>query len=298
LVEALPKSGTFTYGVNAFPAVLKLRAHAMNSTSVKFQADDMRGLVSNGYKSLTFKGSNYEGMLNLRFRHHFGGPSRRGELELGADFVRWEGVQVLDIPYFDDILGIYSALAEDWIVDLRLYLQGKMVVGGHANIDRNNEVLLQAYNLLKYTESARVISQLLQVPISLRLGNSISAEQHLSVAELAQVLAGKKTYAASQLAEPPTCDIVMTESKYLETLAGTEPATLLVVYSDSTIEVFGQEIELPPAFIEVQNARLRFEDVKTSESGDINARCVFDPQDGFKVVYGYQLGSRELPEPS
>jgi hypothetical protein len=175
---------------------------------------------------------------------------------------------------------------DGWNIDLRIELEGVQVLGGRITLPTDEPLLKATKNILEYTRRARVVSARLCQPIKFRLSPPFSAEDHETVAEIADIIEGKYDVDRDGLLSNPTCILDVDEDgANLDLLQGSCAPHVVRFEQQSTgpLIVFGQPIILPVLSTILNSVVPKIIEVTTSEIGERTMLVEWIPTEGFTL---------------
>ena len=210
------------------------------STGNKIFLDDMQGKLTTGTKSCCLKGEAMNGMLSLTADASHDGERSRIQLLVCTE--RWVSCELTQLPWFRKIASFVDAIANEWLIDLTVELDGEPVLGLKLDLDPS-EFQPLAY-VISYIRLAKELSEFLDVPIVYDVNCTVTGSSYEDLEAGVKNISGYYMELDSlTFPLPGSCVITGTD---LEQLVGkTIVADDFEAFEQKQITVFGQLIELP-----------------------------------------------------
>jgi len=271
-------------------AVLKVRLVSPD-TSLTEQFDDINGGVLFGRKSITFDGSSCGGVLIISFTVQTNQAGAEPTFNLAVDFSSWDGLDVQRLPYFERLKGFVRRLRAGWRIDVGLEIDGQLMLRGSASLPLASETLTSAEGALEYISMLRSIAAFLRAPISFVYGHSISREEFLQAAEVAQTIDGKRVFGRTDMSSRATATVVAKGGNIRKLLSIGGPDSFLVhIDPERELDAFGQTVTLTKRETQLRGVRPELihadHDLSAIKDGD----CVpikFEPTESFNCSLRY-----------
>lgn len=260
------------------------------TTQQVVRLDDVHGELVGGRVSLTCTGSGMGGLLEMSVQKQMSLSSDSADFSIQLNLERWVDTDVRALPYFEQISQLYGRVMDGWRIDLRIEFEGTQIFGGLATLPIDNPLLKATKNILDYTRRARIVSTGLGQPVEFRLSPPFSAEDHVAVAEIADIIQGKHNVDRDGLFSNIRCTLVVDESgANLELLRASSAPQVVHLEQPPTgpMVVFGQPITLPALSTTLNNVLPKIVEVSTSEDGERTMLVEWIPTQGFTLKREY-----------
>ncbi len=285
-------SGLVTSSPNKIPAKQKIWFESLDKSRHE-TFDDIDGFVVGGSKSFSFSGSNCGGLFS------FGYTIERGfvgdmQFKMGLQYKEWDGRLVSDLPYFEKVYSYFKRVLEGWTLFTSLEVDGKVLSKSEGDLIAASPEIKNLVNLLHYTNRARIVAAALKLDIEFTSTVSFNEQQHCDLADAAEL------FHAPLVSNDKNTNFSCTvrADKNAQNIRGFLDAdpqlSVLELPQNSSINVFGLEVDLPTKIIRVEKVQAKvqnnLEDVKEGELVTID----WLPVDGFKVSISFE--KQKVPE--
>lgn len=281
--------GTLTFTPAARIATLKIvLSHPTNSQVRTF--DDMLGSLNVGRKSITFSGSNCDGVLHISFQKSFQEESVLTKGQFFLDLKRWNGRDIRHIPYHQKIDQLFSDLADGWRLEFALELEGMELLSGKFNDSKSLSPYISSINvLLAYSMRARSLARHLNERIDFRDDISFTKEEHRALIDALEIFDLKRVYERAEMTSNVTCSLVLTDESAASVLQERKAPTEIMIRSaeKESIRIFDRLLVLPPLEIVLQAVFPKLLGRATPTRSGRKIRLEFEPANGFKCIYRY-----------
>lgn len=210
------------------------------STGNKIFLDDMQGKLTSGTKSCRLQGEAMNGMLSLTADANHDGQRSRIQLLLSTE--RWVSCEVARLPWFNKIASFVDAVANAWLIDLTVEMDGEPMAGMKLDLDPG-EFQPLTY-VISYIRLAKKLSEFLSVPIGYEVNCTISDTSYADLEAGVENICGYyMDLDTITFPLPGTCVIT---APHVDRLVGqTIAADDFEAFEQKRILVFGQTVELP-----------------------------------------------------
>ncbi len=261
-----------------------------NDTNLVESFDDIQGSISFGTRSFSFEGTACNGIFNFSYSKSLDNSNNKADIKISLCLDQWEGVSLTFLPYFDKILSLFSKMSRGWEVFTSLEIKGIKILSSVGMKVDSWEYVLDTNSFLHYVSCCKIISEAFKHNISYTFNISYTSEEHRYVADVAEVIDGKKVYRESNISSNATCELIVDDecnnAKILSQIK--EPIFIKIVQqAGEKIELFGVGIELPPKIISLESVLPKvYGIVDEMKSGDV-IKVEWIPQNGFKCTVSY-----------
>lgn len=218
-----------------------------------------------------------------------------GDFTIALGFDQWVGKAVMTLPFFERLRDFYSKINDGWIVDVQLEVDGNRVIGAHMQVPQDNSVFRSTHVMLQYTHRVRQLTSKLGKRVNFRLEPPFTAEDHMRLAEMVEILIGEDSLTAETV-DSMTCSLVADhDGENVQKLKAESVSHKLVFRNDhlEPLVLFGEQVELPKLLTTMENVVPWIEaDVHDVKEGD-NVVVVWKPTAGFKFSRCFDLGGPE-----
>jgi len=205
---------------------------------------DVQGKLSYGQKALTFRGECLSGMLKVKAVF-----PRKGEvtnIRISTDFDKWQGLDVLKLPYFNKLLSLYNKLTSGWGISFVVEVYGDAIYYGECNNYNENEFNKRVATLLNYTNSARILSELEGVELNFDRSVTFTSEEHKKLREAIRLLEGIEQLNISDFNSLPEFPLVANADNIKILSEGSDELSHFSIEDEDVniLTVFHRDVEL------------------------------------------------------
>jgi hypothetical protein len=242
------EEGTLTFTPRERPATLKLvLLHPASSQIRTF--DDMYGTVNAGRKSISFSGSNCDGVLKISFRKSFSEDEKLADGQFYADLEQWNGCDIRNLAYHEKIDQLFMALEEGWMLEFALEMEGKELLRGRFNDSQTLRPYIAAINtFLAYSVRVRSLAFHLNERIEFQNSISFTREEHKALIDALDVFEHRKVYGRTDMTSNVTCSMVLTDEGAAAVFdEEARPIEVMIRASErEVLKLFEKLVVLPP----------------------------------------------------
>ncbi|GHA09344.1 hypothetical protein GCM10008090_19170 [Arenicella chitinivorans] len=288
LFEAISQdaAGAITISGNKIAAKQKL-LFVSPSKSHQEAFDDIDGVIVVGTKSFSFSGSNCAGLLSFAYKVEHGLESDT-QFEMNLKLDQWDGVMILDLPYFEKVFSFFKRLSEGWSLFATLEVDGNVVLRSEGSPIAQTPETKNLADLLYYTNCARVVARALNIDVLFNSNVAFNQQQYRDLDDAAQLLdipfvtEDKKAKFSSTIRADKNAQNIR---RFLE---ADPQQSVLKLPENSTVHVFGEVIELPTKIIVVEKVQALVKtDLENICEGDL-VTIDWLPVDGFRVTICFE----------
>lgn len=290
LEHILPPSakGTFKLEHEKRPAIHKV--WIVNPESKVIEAfDDFQGEVSAGSKSFQFQGDACNGLFKIQYQKAFRPKKQTLNLTLTLDYSAWEDIEVSRLPYFDKVYSLAQKIADGWQMHCSLEIDGMEILSSSGMDAREWATSPGILNFLSYAHRARIIAKHFNIALQFDPKESFTAEEHEAIADIADVLEGKRDLTGKEITSNPSCEFIHEEGdNAVEILEAMDrPGQARLELEPVTVRVFGEEVTTPPLQVTYGPVMPRILDEKDKINVGDSFRVEWIPADGFVMQMRY-----------
>lgn len=128
-----------------------------------FMIDDFHGEIFQGEQAFSFEGYSCGELLHFSFRKDNKKQSEQSSYSLAIDFVKWTGLDIAFLPYFNKLYDFIERIKDDWVINGVLEINGEKILEAHQNKFGNKEAIDELYIPLKYILMIKKLSQYLGI---------------------------------------------------------------------------------------------------------------------------------------
>ncbi|CAN0477897.1 unnamed protein product, partial [Phaeothamnion confervicola] len=183
----------------------------------------------------------------------------------------WEGVDVLQLPYFDNIAQLCAALGSGWGAALDMEVLGRQTLHGNLRAAPACDYYRGLNNYMGYLGRARSLARHTGVKLPLT-SDLFSREQHVELEQVVAIFEERYVFDRHQLQSPPVTKVIADDGIRNIRRFVDEPDRhdIVCTFAEQEIEVFGRRVPLPMVEAELTGVRPRVDvDVETVKEGDI-----------------------------
>lgn len=258
------------------------------NTSLVETFDDIHGDLKFGSKSFTFTGNACGNRFNTSLSRQITEDKspRKSELNFGVSYASWERVNIQQIPYFEKLFTLFKKMALGWSIFTTLEVDGTQILTSQAMHANESEFVKDTNSFLHYIHRCRVIADALKTEINFTCEVSYSSEEHKRLAEVANIIEGKK----EDISEPPVTNIIVSSNKenIKQILAIEDPISMRLVQNESEkVKLFGEEITLPARIYYFKSVipRIRAVEKKIQPGDTVTVEWIPNEESEFIVSY-------------
>ncbi|WP_271009438.1 hypothetical protein [Paucibacter sp. B51] len=220
------------------------------------ELEPFAGRAYAGVKTFSVDAQSLGGLLRLGCEHDLA-ASASDNLNLSFELCTdvWEGGDIRFLPNFQAAYDLFAALAAGAAVDLELFARGLKVCRASYAPQAAADHVRDAYNRLGYLRRARRVADFLNRSIKYKADLRFTAEQHVALAEAADIIEGAHE---GKLTSDVEATLTLTADDP-EVLSSKVVGELLFVGSDPgpQIDVYGEVVQMPAIEIRVTNVVAR-----------------------------------------
>lgn len=153
--------------------------------------DEVRGALSGGRKSVTFRGITFGGYLSLTLVVNFDekkGAASRVTLE--QNYSVWEGEPISRLPYFRRVFEFYEAAISGDCLKISLEISGNQVISGSGSDILKELSAENVFSTLRYISNAREIAAFAGLDLAFKSGIKIGSEDVREVQRIREIVIG------------------------------------------------------------------------------------------------------------
>lgn len=285
------KDGTFSISARKLRAIQKLWLVSKVTNQIE-SFDDIQGEISFGTKSFTFKGASCNKLFNFSYQKSLNESNDKADITMSLCSDLWEGVSLRFLPYLEKLSTLFEKMFRGWELFTSLEINGIRVLSSVGLDVSSWDYVIDTHSFLNYVNRCRIISERLGVEISYTSNVSYTSEQHKYIADVVDIIDGKKIYDDTNLASNASCDLVVDEEcsnvKALNEI--TEPNSLRMVQQEGEeVELFGVNVNLPARVISLNSVLPKIHaEIESLNSGDV-VKVEWLPQKDFKCIVSYEF---------
>ncbi len=256
-----------------------------------FVLDHLSGKAYVGESTARFVGQCCDNLVKLTLvvplEESDDGATMTVELSLSG----WEGVDVLQLPYFDNIAQLCAALGSGWGAALDMEVLGRQTLHGNLRAAPACDYYRGLNNYMGYLGRARSLARHTGVKLPLT-SDLFSREQHVELEQVVAIFEERYVFDRHQLQSPPVTKVIADDGIRNIRRFVDEPDRhdIVCTFAEQEIEVFGRRVPLPMVEAELTGVRPRVDvDVETVKEGDI-VSVSWEPDDDFRCVYRFVEG--------
>lgn len=279
-----------TFEPRKIKAVQKLWLVKKNGSIVD-TFDDIHGLINSGTKSFSFSGNAFDLLFCFRYKKLLDKNDNNANFKMQINYDVWEGKKIAYIPFFDKIYGLYSKMAQGWMLFTALEVEGARILSSVGMQVNKWKYLIDTNNFLHYISCCRIISKEFDLKVVFTSNVSFSAEEHQKITNIANTIKGKNNLNINNCDGNASCLFVVEKNKenikYLNKLEDSISMELIQEKGEK-IMLFGNEFELP-------SKKITLDFVKPKVQGNIDKIKIGDlvkvewiPQKQFKCTINYK----------
>lgn len=276
------REGRFSISNNPISAKQKLWLVSPDESRTEV-FDDIDGSLVIGNVSSTFSGSNCGGLFSFKYTVSRGSNSN-APFTMNLKFEQWDGKAVSNLPYFEKIFNFYKCLSDGWALFTCMEVNGIRVFQSEGSQMATSLEIKNFTNFLQYTRRAQVVADALKKNLLFKSTIPFDQKSHCDLADAADLFCS--SIVSHDKSSRFSCKITTDKNgeNIFDLLESDPQLNALRLTEDSTLDVFGQEIELPTKVIELKNvqAKLRGKPKDVQEGKEVTIDWL--PVEGFKMV--------------
>ncbi len=284
------KNGKITISSKKISGILKIWL-VQKDTGLVYTLDDMKGDLSCGTKTFTFKGHSCGGLFNFLCKVPLDSSIRKGDISMSLSTRLWDKINVCKLPYFEKIQSLFSKISDGWELFTSLEIRGENVFSGSGLNLSDVDYFQNIGTLLSYISKCRILSKGIGCEILYVDGVYFSADEHKDLSDAVDILEGKRFFDKENCGVI-TSDIIAEDSgeniKYIAIKSNIGAMRMTQSYGEVST-VFGAEITLPPLSICLESVIPRIiSDISAITAGDV-VEVEWLKQEGFNGKMRYEL---------
>lgn len=280
--------GKIIFSPPAIPALLKV-SFFHKDTGVVEALDDIHGMLAYGREMFSFNGSCYEGLLGLTMKIPAQGSV--GTINTRLDLDKWNGIDVVNLPYFSKLHAFFSKCTKEYPVNFKLEVKGEQVREVDVNNFNSVTFFSKIFDFLEYTQLVRAITSKIRAKIKFTQGVRVSSLELKNIKRIVKRLDGGRVVDTSMIQSNMKAIITLTEDgkKFFRQMMGKPTSIRMTANESEVITLFGQSIQLPKENHEFHNILM----VSDSNIDDLNIGDQFEiegvPGPDFKYIEKYHV---------
>ena len=237
------EQGTLEIAPHGVEAVVRVSLRG-DTTSKRRELEPFAGRAYAGFKTFSVDAQALGGLLRLGFQHNLNaspGDDLNLSLELCTDV--WEGRDIRFLPNFQAIYDLFAALAAGAAFELEVFVRGLKVCRASYAPQLAGDHMRDVYNTFGYLRRARLVADFLNQPITYKADHRFTADQHVALAEAAEIIEGVHE---GKLTSDVEATLTLTADDP-EIFSSKVVGELLFVSSDPgpRIDVYGEIVQMP-----------------------------------------------------
>ena len=254
---------------------------------------EMAGRISFGTKSMTYKGDAFGGLLSvdMAIPHDVFNSESDKSVNNNLSFsifmkkILWVGRDINDLPFFERLHSIYTALKEGCI-SMALEYQGERIVEAACSV--SHDKITREVHELNYVQLCRKVSRFMNLNVVFPDEYRFEGVDFDSLSCAVDIIEGRKVLDSSSLNSPAVVQISipkeLLDSEMIEALS-TE--VCLTSQSRKQVKVMGKELQLPIESHYFSGFRGEVSNQEETENGNVSCEIELYPVEGceYRIAY-------------
>lgn len=246
-ISANLANGTFKLSPQKNIATQKIWLVNRN-TSITESFDDIHGEIAHGRKTVSFAGTACNDLFTFKYQLGTKTESNIATVNATIGFLKWSGLDVRSLPYFNKIYSLYEKLSTGWDFVTALEIDGSEIFRSKELTIDDNDLLENTFQVLRIIDDARILARSTNIRITFDPNFSFTDNEYCDFQNAVRAADGKFVLGKADLAGNISTNLIVDkEQGNLDRIQQcTEPMNIEYVETDrSALRIFGQNILLP-----------------------------------------------------
>jgi hypothetical protein len=276
-------------------ATVKLLLHDPNCEET-FAFDDVPGKFYVGRSTARFVGVCCSSIARLTLEIPLSGSEKHINLAFKFTLCSWEGLDALQLPHFEKLYRLSTALGSGWELTLTLEVQGNQFMKGTVESQDPDAYYKGFANYVGYISRARSLARHTGSKLTLT-SDLFSVDDHLRLDQAVSIFEGRHVFNRKHLRSGPMTQMVASKAaaNLRQYLQSSDRYDLQCSFAAETITVFATQITLPAGEIDLTGVRPRVQiDLENVQEGDL-VPVIWEPEEDFLCTYRFVGGPTDVP---